>query len=435
MTDADHTKSGDQSTILPMAMIAALFFIFGFVTWLNGSLMPFLKAMLDLSKFQAFWVTFAFYIAYTVLALPVASILSKVGYRHGMMIGLAVMAAGALLFIPAALSLSYAVFLLALFTLGAGLTFLQTASNPYVVLLGPKESAATRISIMGILNKFAGVLAPLVFTALVLSGLGDSSEDAIKVLSPEAKSALAGKLIMPYIYVAIGLLVLASFVKFASLPHVEPEEPADFSARDGKSVLAYPQLVLGAIALFFYMAVEVIAGDSIGLFGGELQMQDATSLTSYVMGFMVVGYILGVVTIPSIVSQQSALLASAVVGILCAISIAFSSPESTAIADFLLEPFGLRAMPDPVFFVALMGLANALVWPAIWPLALDGLGKHTSQGSAILIMAIAGGALVPPLFGLISHSVGSYQPAYWLCLPCYAVILLYACLWHKKRSW
>ncbi len=432
--NTDVKTDTPSSSILPMSIIGLLFFIFGFVTWLNGSLIPFLKVICDLTEFQAMFVAFAFYIAYTVMALPMSMVLKHTGYRTGMVLGLAIMVVGALAFIPAALNASYPIFLLALFILGTGLTILQTASNPYVVMLGPKESAAMRISILGILNKLAGVIVPIAFTALILSGLGDTSTEALEALTASELQNLSERLIMPYIYMAVVLAFLIALVWFAPLPHVEPEE-SENSPADGDNILSHPQAILGAIALFFYVGVEVIAGDSIGLYGQGLGVQNATSLTSYTMGFMVIGYIVGITCIPRYLSQQQALLGSTVIGTLCVFGIVFSNPESTGTSSVILGWLGAPDMPNTVFYVALLGLGNALVWPAIWPLALDGLGKLTPQGSALLIMGIAGGAILSVTFGWLSEILGGMQAAYWVCLPSYLFILFYALKGHKMRRW
>lgn len=419
------------SSFVPMMIIGVLFFIFGFVTWLNGSLIPFLKIICDLNEFQALFVTFAFYIAYTVMAFPMAKVLEKTGYRNGMALGLLIMVVGVLLFIPAAQTANYLFFLIGLFVLGTGLTILQTASNPYVVMVGPKETAAVRISIMGLINKGAGVVAPIVFTALVLSDFGSAAD----VVTEEQKLALADKLIGPYIYMAIGLTLLIGLVKYSNLPHIEPEEEIVEGSDEKTSVLQFPQIVLGAVGIFAYVSVEVIAGDTIGLFGEGLNVANFASLTSYTMVCMVIGYLIGVTCIPKFISQQQALVGSGIAGALCVLGVVFTSTEATWLSDILFGWAGIPTVPNAVMFVALMGLAHALVWPALWPLALDGLGKFTAQGSALLIMGIAGGAITPLILGALSESFGSMQPAYWICLPCYIYILYYAVSGHKKRSW
>ena len=422
-------------TVLPMAIIGLLFFIFGFVTWLNGALIPFLQIICHLNEFEAFFVTTAFYFAYFIMAFPMSLVLKKTGYRNGMALGLAIMVVGALLFIPAALIASYPMFLLGLFVLGTGLTILQTASNPYVILLGPKESAAMRISIMGLINKGAGVIVPMVFAALIFSDMGDTSASALEALTAPELQALSEKLIMPYLYMAGALALLIGLVKFSPLPHIEAEEDPQTPAGEKQSILQFPQVVLGAIGIFAYVGVEVIAGDSIGLFGKNLGVAKFAELTSYTMACMTIGYIIGVTCIPKLISQKQALLGSAVAGTLCVLGVVFSSTESHALSQVLVGWAGVATVPNAVMFVALMGLAHALVWPALWPLALDGLGKFTPQGSALLIMGIAGGAILPPVLGGLASSLGDMQPAYWLCLPCYLYIWFYAVKGHTLRAW
>jgi len=415
-----------QSTLIPMIIIGTLFFIFGFVTWLNGSLIPFLKVICDLSSFEALFVTFAFYIAYTVMAFPMAYFLDKTGYKNGMSLGLVMMSVGSLLFIPAALNAEFLLFLLALFTLGAGLTLLQTASNPYIVLVGPIESAAMRISIMGLINKSAGVLAPIVFTLLVFSGLG-TVED-IKV---EEIATLSHKLIMPYSAMAGVLFLLALFIKFSALEELEFSE----DEYDESSIFSFPRVILGAIALFFYVGIEVIAGDTIGLYAQSLGVVNATALTSYTMVFMVLSYLVGVFFIPKFLSQEKALIGSSLLGIVFLVGIAFSSTSDDSISRLLWGWSGVATLPNSVTFVALLGLSNALVWPTIWPLALEDLGKHTAKGSALLIMSIAGGALLPLAFGKIATLSGNMQESYLYGIICYVVILLFALKGHKIATW
>jgi len=415
-----------QSSFMPMMIMGILFFIFGFVTWLNGSLIPFLKIICDLNEFQALFVTFAFYIAYTVMAFPMSFVLNKTGYKNGMATGLGIMALGALLFIPAALSGEYLLFLLALFSLGTGLTILQTASNPYVVHIGPIESAAMRISIMGLINKSAGILVPLAFTALILSDIKVGEN-----LSEASIDALASRLVTPYLIMALVLIGLVGLVKFSKLPELDFKPNEEHEAN---SIFHFPRLILGALALFFYVGVEVIAGDTIGLYGQSLHVSHFTSLTSYTMVFMVMGYLIGVAFIPRYLSQEKALIGSALAGIVLLGGVVLGSSDSHSISSFLWGWSGIATLPDTVSFVALLGLANALVWPTIWPLALEGLGKYTAQGSALLIMAIAGGALLPLLFGKIAQ-LSDMQLAYLVGIPCYLFILYYAIKGHKVTSW
>ena len=419
-----------KSSMFPMIIIGILFFIFGFVTWLNGSLIPFLKVICDLNDFQALFVTFAFYISYTVMALPMAYVLDRTGYKNGMALGLFIMVVGSLLFIPAALTANFLIFLAALFTLGTGLTILQTASNPYVVFIGPVESAAMRISIMGLINKSAGVLVPIIFTALILADIPVLSSEHLTQIQIDD---LASRLIVPYVIMAVVLSGLIALVKFSSIPELDFNEKEDDYTSE--SIFAYPGVVLGSIALFFYVGIEVIAGDTIGLYAQDMGVLNATTLTSYTMVFMVISYIVGILFIPKYLSQKSALIGSVLLGILLLLGVMFSSKESYVISEILWGWSGIATLPDTVAFVALLGLANALVWPTIWPLALENLGKMTAKGSALLIMAISGGALLPLVFGKVAESLGDMQMAYGVGILCYLFILFYAIKGHKIGSW
>lgn len=410
--------------LVPIIILGVLFFLFGFVTWLNGTLIPYLKLACELDNFQSMLVAFAFYIAYAVMALPGAWLLRRTGLKRGMMVGLWVMALGALVFIPAAMTRTYAWFLTGLFVLGTGLAVLQTASNPYITIVGPMESAARRISIMGICNKVAGVLAPLVLGALVLSD-ADTLTSQIAGLSGSALTTrldeLAMRAVMPYAVMCGALVALGAMVLWSGLPELDVEDGAanDGPGEDG-GVLGRPWLVLGVVALFLYVGAEVIAGDTIAGYGVSqgIPLSEARHLTSYTLAAMVLGYIIGIVAIPRFISQQRALLASAATGI--ALTLAALLTEGRA----------------SVMCIALLGLANALVWPAIWPLAIRDLGGLLKTGSALLIMAIAGGALLPLLHGALSDLawVGP-RSAYAILLPCYLFIGWYAFKGHRVARW
>ncbi|WP_448248622.1 N-acetylglucosamine MFS transporter NagP [Thalassotalea agariperforans] len=420
-----------KSSVVPMAIVAMLFFILGFATWLNGSLMPYLSQILKLTPFQGSLILFSFYIAVTFTALPSATVIKKVGYKNGMALGMAVMMVAGLLFIPAAKSQFFPLFLLAQLVMGAGQTLLQTAVNPYVVRLGPEESAAARISIMGILNKGAGVIAPMVFTALILSNFTDTVGTE---LSQGQIDEMANSLIFPYLGMALFIGILAFAVKKSPLPELSNEdESASSSTAEIKEALSHPNLAFGVIAIFVYVAVEVIAGDTIGTFALSLGVESYSIMTSYTMICMVLGYILGIALIPRFISQAKALMVSAVLGLAFTFGILFGDPNSFIIADALLVPFGGAHLPDVLLFIAFLGLANAIVWPAVFPLALSGMGKLTSTGSALLVMGIAGGAFGPMFWGLLS-GVSSLQMGYSVMLPCYLFILFYAVKGHKMKK-
>lgn len=437
MTTQTLPRAGMQS-LMPILTIGLLFFIFGFVTWLNGALIPFLQMVCELSEMEALFIAFCFYVAYVVMALPMAKILEVTGYKKGMSLGLAMIAIGCLLFVPAALSKTFAVFLIAQFVVGSGLTILQTASNPFIVHLGSQDSAAARIAFMGLLNKFAGVLAPLLFTALVLGNFSDVSQVSLAQL-PEAErtaqlNEMSSQLIQPYIGMAIALGILALGLMRVNLPDIQFESDDSGDNTQTNGVLQFPHLVLGAITLFCYVGVEVIAGDTIGLYGSSLGVANATSLTSFTMTAMVIGYFLGLFCIPRLISQSKAMLMSGVLGLVFTVGIMLGSDQSHTISIVLWGWTGIQTLPDTVTLIALLGLANAMVWPTVWPLALADLGKFTPKGSAILIMGIAGGAILPLVYGGLSDALDA-QAAYAVMLPCYAFICYYALIGHKKRSW
>lgn len=445
-----------RSSIIPMIILTALFFILGFVTWLNGPLIPFFELACELSSSQAYFVTFAFYIAYFVMAIPSSWVIEKVGYKNGISLGLLIIAAGAFMFYPAAESRTFLLFLIALFVMGTGLAILQTASNPYVVVIGPRESAAARISVLGIANKLAGFVAPLILTALVLSNMQEFTADKIAMLDSVSKSnalnSLALQLQRPYLYMGLIIMVLALLVKLSPLPEIDLDEEGNVTYlsifKQMRNAFKRPQLVLGVITLMLYLSAEVLAGDSIGAFGKELGVYGTEGnfylkLTSFTMSAMVVGYVLGITLIPKYLSQVTALKASGVLGIILVLAIVLISPK------IMFQLPGIPNLPVVIFLVALLGLANALCWPAIWPMALEDLGGYTKIGSAILIMGIIGGAIFPLFYGLITENINASniangtvevsksgnQIAYLMLLPSYIMILFYAIKGHKYRSW
>ena len=432
------TQNKQKSSLVPILIIAGLFFIFGFVTWINGALIPFMKTINELTDAQSYLVASASYISFVVMALPASYIINKIGYKKGMSLGLITMAIGALLFIPAAEARTYWVFLVAIFIQGAGMTLLQTASNPYITILGPMESAAKRIAIMGIANKVAGALGSVIFGAILLSGIGSIKEKLLVVDDIEKSNLLntmADSVVTPYIVMAVVLFLLGILIRKAPLPDVEaqPIEVSETGEKPKTSIFQFPHLWLGVLALFLYVGVEVVAGDTIISYGISLNIpaEEAKFFTLFTLMAMVATYALGVFLIPKYISQSLALKASAILGILLSFCIVFTTGFTS------------------VLFVAALGIANALVWPAIWPLALTGLGKFTKTASALLIMAVSGGAIIPLLYGaLVDHkkaaliSTGINEVSalaeaasfgYWILLPCYLAILYYAFFGHKVR--
>ncbi len=431
--------------VISIAIIGIFFFIFGFVTWLNGILIPYLKIACEITNFQSLFVAFAFYISYTVMALPSSWILKKTGFKNGMMVGLMVMALGSLTFIPAAYTRTYGVFLLGLFIMGTGLAILQTASNPYITIIGPRETAARRISIMGICNKLAGAIAPLVLAYFIFND-GDAFIQSLDAMDSAARSAaldgLAQRVIGPYGVMTAVLFLLGLFIRYAPLPEVEAEEETaeELAAIAGKTnIFQFPHLILGVIALFFYVGIEVIAGDTIIRYGLALDvpLESAKYFTSLVLVAMVVGYIIGILLIPKVISQRNLLALSAVSGIafsLLALAIPASATLNFAFIDLMTFQKVELMLPYTVLFIALLGISNAIVWPAIWPLAIHGLGRFIKTGSALLIMSIAGGAILPLVWGWLSDAY-SPQQAYWIAIPCYLFILYFALYGHKTTKW
>lgn len=403
----------DNSYVKQIFILGAFFFLFGFITWINGTLIPYLRIACELEEWQAYLVTFAFYISYTFMALPSSRILEYTGMIKGMRVGLLIMATGCLIFVPAALLRFYPLFLLGLFVVGTGTTLLQTAVNPYITKLGLPDRAAQRISIMGICNKFAGILAPLILGAIILNN-SDGLIAELKTLSPVAKTLrldeLARDVIMPYIILTIGLGLIAFLIKYAHLPEIKPPvAETDHTDQPAKKTDYSRAFILGFTAIFATVGVEVIAGDTISNYGiyHGVRLDIAKSLTAYTLASMLTGYIFGALFIPKLISQEKAYLYSSILGIFLTI-IAVLVPGYASIAC-----------------IALLGLANALLWPAIWPLALHGLqGKFLNQGSAILIMGIAGGAILPLVYGWVAH-YSNNQLAYLILIPCYLYNIYY----------
>ena len=406
-------------------IIGVLFFVFGFVTWLGSVLIPYLKITCQLNNIAAYLVAFSFYISYLLLALPSAALLKKTGFKNGMVVGLLLISLGTLLFIPAAKSRIFLLFLVGQFIQGSGLAILQTAANPYVVMLGPRKSAAKRISIMGICNGIAGIIAPIILGAILLN---DSDQTNLNQYAAdlEKKSIvlqqIANKVIAPYAFMTILLLLIAIFIYRSGLPEIDPEkeEEEDTLVKNDlnkTSVFQFPHLMMGVLSLFLYVGVEVIAGDSIILYGASqgIALSTAKFFTSFTLSGMLIGYLIGIIAIPRFLSQEKALQISAILGIIfCLLALATNGKISLT-------------------FIALLGLANALIYPSIWPLALNGLGSFTKIGSSLLIMAIGGGAILPLIYGRIADHFSPHQ-AYWMVIPCYLVILFYAVRGHKLVS-
>ena len=413
MTQITSTKTADRSAVVPMAIIGGMFFVFGFVTWLNGPLITFVKLAFTLDDVSAFLVPMAFYMSYFFLSLPASAILKRTGMKKGMALALLVMAVGAALFGQFVAWRYFPGALTALFIIGAGLSILQTASNPYISILGPIDSAAQRIAFMGICNKFAGILAPLVIGQLVLKGVGDLSAQAAAAATPSVREALldgfAHKIYLPYLIMAGLLAVLALAVARSPLPDITEQSNPDATHGKATSLFGHANLWLGFLCLFFYVGAEVMAGDAIGTYGNGfgLPLDQTKYFTSGTLVAMLVGYVAGLVLIPRFVSQARYLVFSAVLGVIFTV-LAYLTRGYVSVA-----------------FVAALGFANAMMWPAIFPLGIKGLGRHTATGSAILIMGIAGGAVLPQLFAYFKGMYDFQLVFAALMVPAYLYILFF----------
>jgi glucose/galactose transporter len=415
MSNSTNKKIGPA---IPLIIVGVIFFMIGFGVGISGFLTPALRSAFNLTTGQSYLVTAAIFSAFVIFGRPSGWLIKKIGYRRAMMIAFFVMALGMLLFVPSSNAVSFPLFLIALFVGGIGNTLLQGSVNPYITIIGPENTAAVRMSLMGIMNKMAWWIAP-VFLGIFID-LQDVKVDDI---------------ILPFYIVTGILIVLGIFVYFAPLPEVkaegEDEEEAGGSAESsyasGKtSILQFPHLMLGMVALFVYVGIETLPMASIIDFA-RTTFGDADNLESYskfVTLGLVAGYLFGVITIPRFISQTKALISFAVLGIISSLLLIYLPPK-----------FAFYAL-------LLASFSNSLMWPAIWPLAIKDLGRFTKAGASMLVMAIVGGAVIPLIFGVIVDAVKTteealvtdYQAAYWVMVPCYLFIFYFAVSGHKIRT-
>lgn len=423
-----------KDTITGIIIIGMMFFIFGFVSWVNAILIPYFQIAMELTHLQAYLVAFAFYISYLIFSIPAGYLLKNVGFKKGIMIGFCIMAMGAFVFVPAAMTRTYEIFLLGLFSIGAGLALLQTAANPYITILGPKERAAQRISIMGICNKGAGILAPLVFAAVILKASDAAMFDQLPTMNEVEKNAVLDELIerviVPYICVGFVLLLLGLLIRFSPLPEINTENESEEIAKANfgkKSIIHFPHLILGAFAIFVHVGTQVVTIDTIIGYARsmDINLVEAKVFPSYTLAAAIVGYILGIICIPKIISQTNAFRISTVLGIIFTLMIIFLERQVNFLGHYA---------DISIWFVVLLGAPNALVWPGIWPLALEGLGRFTKVGASILVMGLAGNAILPVIYGYFAD-VFSVRDAYWVLMPCYLYLFFYAFYGHKVRRW
>ena len=423
-----------RQSAISVGIIAIMFFIFGFVSWVNAILIPYFKIACELKgNVESYLVTFAFYISYLVMSVPAAELLKKIGFKKGIMTGFLIMSTGALIFIPAALGRTYGIFLIGLFTLGAGLSILQTAANPYITILGPKESAARRFSLMGIANKGAGILAPLIFAAVVLRATDTDLFRSLETMDEAAKASaldeLIRRVITPYAVVGSVLALLGLAIRYSPLPEIQTAEEQREEQRpdNKKSILEFPHVVLGALAIFFHVGTQVISIDTVISYaeGMGLTLPEAKAFPSFTLTATITGYLLGISLIPAVISQRTALRVCTLLGLLFTLS-ALGLHQK-------VQWFGYPVNVS-IWFIVLLGLANALVWAGIWPLAMDGLGRFTKKGSSLLIMGLCGNALMPLAYGWLADKT-NLTTGYWILVPCYLYLIWYSFIGHQIKSW
>jgi glucose/galactose transporter len=423
-----------KDTRTGILIVAFLFFMFGFTSWINAILIPYFKIGCELTNFESYLVTFAFYLSYLLFSIPSSYLLKKVGFKKGMMIGFWIMATGAFIFVPAAMTRTYSVFLLGLFSIGAGLALLQTAANPYITILGPRNRAAQRFSIMGICNKGAGILAPLLFAAVIFKSTDSALFKQIPLMDAAHRSValdeLIHRVIVPYICVGSLLVLLGLLILFSPLPEIDTEHESEEVAISNslkKSIFQFPHLILGAIALFLHVGTQVISIDTIIGYAGSmgLNLLEAKAFPSYTLFATICSYIIGIIFIPKFISQGKVFRICTILGILFTLAIIYAKGQ----VHFLGHTTDIS-----IWFVAILGLANGLVWPGIWAYALDGLGRFTKLGGSILVMGLAGNAILPLVYGHFADVAGHRQ-AYWILLPCYLYLMYYAFFGHRIRRW
>ena len=423
-----------KDTITGMIIIAFMFFMFGFTSWINAILIPYFKISFELSHVQSYLVTFAFYISYFIFSVPASFLLKKIGFKKGMMIGFWVMSCGAFLFVPAAITMTYELFLLGLFSIGAGLALLQSAANPYITLLGPKERAAQRFSIMGICNKGAGILAPLLFAAVIFKATDSAMLDNISSMTQAEKDVifreLIQRVIIPYACVGSFLFLIGLFIRFSPLPEIDTEHESEELAQANSSktsIMQFPHLVLGAFAIFLHVGTQVISIDTVISYAGTMNLNliEAKVFPSYTLTAQICAYFIGIFFIPKFFSQLTALRVSTILGIVLTFLIIYAKGQ----VNFLGHTTDIS-----IWFVVMLGLANSLVWAGIWPLALDGLGRFTKIGASLMIMGLVGNALLPMVYGYLVD-IFNAREAYWVLFPCYVYLVFYAFRGYRLRKW
>ena len=438
MTLNNATESHSKRMMyIAIAIVGMMFFIFGFVSWVNAILIPYFRIACELTNFQSYLVTFAFYIAYLVMSIPASFVLKRAGFKKGIMYGFFCMVTGAMLFVPAALIRTYWFFLIGLFSIGTGLTILQAAANPYITIVGPIESAAKRISIMGICNKFAGIIAPLIFAAIILKSSDSVIFEQLNVgaFSEAEKDVvldgLIRRVIWPYSILSIFLFAVGIFIRYSVLPEInQEEENKEVETDDGKShtsILQFPYLLMGAVAMFLHVGTQVIAIDTIIGYANSMHMDllEAKVFPSYTLTATICGYIMGIILIPKYLSQKRAFQICCTLGLIFSLGVVLSNMQ----VSFWGHDANLS-----IWFLVLLGFPNSLIYAGIWPLSIRGLGRFTKIGSSLLIMGLCGNAILPLIYGHFAD-LFSVKQAYWVLIPCYLYLMFFSLYGHKIESW
>lgn len=403
---ASSTSNGGKNYLVPIMIIGLMFFAIGFALGINSYLIPLLNSALEISSTESYLVLAATFSAFLLFGYPASLVIGKIGYKNTMALSFLMFAVGFYLFIPSAKNESLSLFLVASFISGMGNTFLQASVNPYITILGPIESAAKRMSIMGIANKLAWPIAPL-FLALVIG------KEVDKVQLTDIN--------LPFMIIIGVFLLLGVVALLAPLPEVkaagEDEESTEDCpyAANKTSVWQFPHLLLGVLALFLYVGVETISLGTLMDYANSLGLANAEYYAWIAPIGMVIGYICGALLIPKYISQDKALR-------ICAYLALFGSVMTVVVP-----------VQYSIYFIAFMALGCSLMWPALWPLAMTELGKFTKAGSSLMVIAIVGGALIPTAFATLKDGFGA-QNAYAICIPCFLYILYYGIKGHKIRN-
>jgi FHS family L-fucose permease-like MFS transporter len=410
-------KIDDASYRGALSILTTLFFIWGFITCLNDILIPHLKAVFTLSYTQAMLIQFCFFAAYFVMSVPSGYLVEKLGYKTGIVVGLLIAGLGCLLFYPAAGLHAYGLFLAAFFVLASGITLLQVAANPYVTVLGPAETASSRLTLTQAFNSLGTTLAPYLGSLLILSTAVKTSEEISRLSITELsayQAAEAAAVQQPYLFLAAMLLLMAAVFAGLKLPKITVE--SSVSAQVAGSAWQYPNLVLGALAIFLYVGGEVAIGSFMVNFLGEAQVaglpeQEAGKYVSLYWGGAMLGRFVGAAVMQKL-RPASVLMFNALAAVGLVLTAIFASGS--------LAMWSLLAV----------GLCNSIMFPTIFSLALGGLGEHTGQGSGILCAAIVGGAIVPLLQGMLADQIG-LQHALLVPVLCYLFIAYFG---HRLRQ-